>query len=182
MSGTEIQEGTSLTGGVQKAPLTQDQIKLLEFYDDYSSLSQDLVRDKVEEKLVRTVVRDYVWDLTKFLKSEGNKTVVQYSGASAKRRRLTPVFGESHERPDLTKEEKCGYPYIILDHCGQVNEQSSMAQKAKFWVTWEEIVRHEMQLRRAAVGRRVKETIRDGEYCICVKFSNGFTLAHMLYV
>ena len=155
------------------SPMTDEQVKLLEYYDKFSGSLKNLHRDKVDEKMVRGVVRDHVWHVAKFLKSEGNKTKMRYSGVGSKRRRLTPLFGESHERPDLTQGQKCGYPYIVLFHCGKARDEISMEKKAEFWVTWEEIVRHEMQLKRAAVGRHVKGTIRDSKCCDSDRFEKG---------
>ena len=153
-------QDTTTIVAVQQA-VTADQRTLLEAYDNVTSSTFYMRLDRTQEKDIRNVVRKYVWEKTKFLKDEGAKKRSEQSGGAGKRRKTTPTFGVSHERPDLTQKEKCGYPYVVLKQMGVQN--GALKDMAEFWTKWEEVVRHEVQMKRANVSRLIKLSVRDSK-------------------
>ena len=154
----QAQDTTTIVA-VQRV-VTADQRTLLEAYDNVTSSTFYMRLDRTQEKDLQNVVRKHVWEKTKFLKDEGKKRSEQ-SGGTGKRRKTTPTFGDSHERPDLTKKEKCGYPYVILKQMGILSKE--LKDIAEFWTKWEEMVRHKVQMKRANVSRLIKLSMRDSK-------------------
>ena len=136
--------------------LTAEQKSLLGFYEKEVTIENRNGRSNAE-RTVRHVVRTYVWSNTKFLKCEG----------CSKPKNCTPVFGKSHERPDLTKSvEEIGYPSVVLTNAGigEDGDSSSLEKRAAYWKQWESVVRHEIQVKRANVMKKVKDTMTESKY------------------
>ena len=133
--------------------LSSEQEALLGYYEN-PILVQNKTMRSTGEKVVRHAVRKYVWSTTKFLTGEGCGRVMK---------NCTPMFGKSHERPDLTQsDEKVGYPCVILAQCGQ--KKNTLQVRARYWKTWESVVRHEIQVKRANVMKKVKDTLVESKY------------------
>ena len=135
-----------------------EQRNLLEAYDNISTSTFYMRLNNAEEKDIRNAVRKHVWEVTKFLKDKGRKRT-ELSGGTGMRRKTTPTFGQSHERPDPTQKEKCGYPYVVVKQMGIHNKTLK-----EMMTEWEEVVRHEVQLKRANVSRLIKLSIRDSKW------------------
>ena len=136
--------------------LNAEQKSLLGFYEKEVTIERNGSRCIVE-RTVRHVVRTHVWSNTKFLKCEG----------SSKPKNCTPAFGKSHERPDLTKSaEEIGYPSVVLNYAGigGSGDSSSLEKRAAYWKQWESVVRHEIQVKRANVMKKVKDTMTESKY------------------
>ena len=146
----EISSHTTMTGIVQEIEsLSDEQKDLLSYYEKPAKADTKNNRS-LGEKDVRHHVRTHVWSNTKFLTGEGSKRA----------KNCIPEFGKSHERPDLTKSgEDIGYPYVVLKSGG--HENSTLEQKAEYWKQWENIVRHEIQVKRANVMKKVKDTLTE---------------------
>ena len=135
--------------------LTAEQKRLLSYYE--KELTEYRNGRSNAERSVRHVVRTYVWSNTKFLMNEG----------CSKPKNCTPLFGQSHERPDLTKTvEDIGYPSVVLTYAGigEDGDSSSLERRAAYWKQWESVVRHEIQVKRANVMKKVKDTMTESKY------------------
>lgn len=133
--------------------LSAEQTRLLGYYEE-SVIVQNKKMRSAGDKAIRHIVRTHVWSTTKFLTGEGCGRVMKH---------CTPTLGKSHERPDLTQSsENVGYPCVILDYCGQ--KDKPLKDRARYWKTWESIVRHEIQVKRANVMKKVKDTLNESKY------------------
>ena len=90
------------------------------------------------------------------MKGEGI-TSYHKSICGKKRLILGPIFGKSHERPDLTAGKSCGYPWIvlcILGHEHRIIEQKDMCLK-----TYEEYVMTEIRQKRYTSMKAIKDCV-----------------------
>ena len=91
------------TGELQSLYLTNEQQIFLKTYKIEVIL---LVSNHQKERELQEMVCEHVWPDIKFLKVEG-MTSYRKSICGKKRLILRPIFGNSHERPDLTAGKSC---------------------------------------------------------------------------
>ena len=132
--------------------LTHEQSQLIVVYRNEELMASN----NNKERELREFVREHVWPTMKFLKGEGQKTKPTDQPMSKCTKR-SPEFGTSHERPDLTIKERCGYSSTIINILGYAN--SSVVEKGQLWKTNEEEVMREVRQKRNTAMKAVKETI-----------------------
>jgi hypothetical protein len=119
------------TGELQSPYLTNEQHRLIKTYR-----SEDIlwVSNPQKERELQEIFCYHIWPDTKFLKGEGI-TSYRKSISGQKILILRPIFGKSHERPDLTAGKSCGCPWIVL--CIWGHEHRIIEQKGMCWKTYE---------------------------------------------
>ena len=62
--------------------------------------------------------------------------------------------------------EDIGYPSVVLKYAGigEDGESESLERRAAYWKQWESVVRHEIQVKRANVMKKVKDTMTESKY------------------
>ena len=139
----------------ERDSLSEEQQSLLKYYNEEVTIESKNSRS-LGERSVRHIVRTHIWSNTKFLIGEGSER---------RTRNYVPEFGNSHERPDLTKpKEEIGYPIVVIRYAGLDTDNNTMEQRAKYWKQWEAIVRHEVQVKRANVMKKVKDTLTESKW------------------
>ena len=71
------------------------------------------------------------------------------------------IFGESHERPDLTK--KTGYEYYIMKLMRIHDENTSLAKITLWWKTYHTFVHQEIRQLRGGMNSGMKAYVTDGK-------------------
>ena len=138
----------------KEVTLDMNQSYLFDIYENNTNFLQK-VKDK--EKEVRVAARNYIWSNTKFVKGEGVSRTKVIGG---KRRKIVPEFGNSHERPDLTKVNG-GYQWTILKKCGF--ENSTLEERAYWWKSYEDVVKSEIQVKRSAAVKITRMTFTESK-------------------
>ena len=120
--------------------------------------------DEYEVAKLRRFIYNHIFKHAKVVKGEGvqPKLINNHSGKRTK----VMIYGESHERPDLTK--RTVYEYLTIKLVRIDDENSSLVKRALCWKTYHIYVHQEIRQLRGRVNSGMKTCVTEAvsEYCL----------------
>ena len=138
-------------------------VKIDKLYESIYANQTFKDEEKIVQRELRRVVREYIWPKTKFVKGEGHfvKKITRF-GRKQRKKKAAVMYGTSHEQPNLNnKYGTRGYQSVIMKKMNLQN--GSDIEKAYWWKTYEGVVKDEIQKLRNNRATDIKRCMVEGK-------------------